>query len=104
MEVGGPHTVTVTWSPPTQPNGNITAYTLSITPSGRVWIADGEDRTFTITDLDAYTNYTVYLTANTSAGEGEATSHDVRTAEDGESHDQSQLAVSGDICCRVTKL
>ena len=90
MEVGGPHTLTVTWSPPTQPNGNITAYTLVVTPSGRMWVADGNDRTLTITGLRAYTNYTVSLTANTSAGEGESASHDIHTAEDGESHDQSQ--------------
>ena len=89
VTVAGPHTITLTWSPPTQPNGTILAYTISYQGGGMedIVVVGGNESWVNLTSLTPYTNYTLSVSANTSAGEGPAAVEIARTDEGGESHD-----------------
>ena len=86
-----PHTITVEWTEPNVTNGNITNYTVRYYISeageggeGGEESVDGDTLSLMLEGLLAFTNYTVELSANTSAGEGNASLASIRTEEDGE--------------------
>ena len=77
------YTMDVSWDIPTEPNGVITSYTVKWCQSDRVmnYVGDPGVRTcdstdtalstsFTIPDLDAYTNYNISVLASTKIGPG----------------------------------
>ena len=49
-------------------------------------VVRGNESSVNLTNLTPYTNYTVSVSANTSAGEGPVVMEIARTDEDGESH------------------
>lgn len=62
--------IRVAWSPPSQPNGVITHFTIYHPPSPMPVIVGGGVMTFDLSELRPFTNYTISLSANTSVGEG----------------------------------
>lgn len=65
----GPQSVQVTWAPPTLPNGVITAYTIYYAPPlSNVTV--GGVVTYDLDMLTPHTEYTIRVSAYTSAGEG----------------------------------
>ena len=86
----------VSWKPPAMPNGVVTAYfvwyteTLTcsssqVSTSSRVELPPTADA-HTFTGLEEDTPYVFYVSAETSAGEGETAMVMGRTREDGESN------------------
>ena len=83
--------ITVSWQPPTMPYGVITAYNVwynqTLNCSGSlVSFSDsvaGSVLMYTFTGLEEDTPYVFYVSAETSAGEGEADMVMERTSEDG---------------------
>ena len=101
LVVAGPTSLTASWTPPDPANGIITAYTVYCrtsqnqhypeqVPSGDNPFTvrattDGDATDAVINDLEAFTNYSCYVTANTTVGEGEESDTvSERTNEDGE--------------------
>ena len=86
-----PTAITVSWQPPAMPNGVITAYNVwynqTLNCSGSlVSFSDsvaGSVLMYTFTGLEEDTLYVFYVSAETSAGEGEAAMVMGRTSEDG---------------------
>ena len=84
--------IMVSWQPPTMPNGVITAYNVwynqTLNCNGSlVSFSDsvaGSVLMYTFTELEEDTVYVFYVSAETSAGEGEAAMVMGRTSEDGE--------------------
>ena len=84
--------ITVSWQPPAMPNGVITVYNVwynqTLNCSGSlVSFSDsvaGSVLMYTFTELEEDTVYVFYVSAETSAGEGEAAMVMGRTSEDGE--------------------
>ena len=84
--------VMVSWQPPAMPKGVITAYNVwynqTLNCSGSlVSFSDsvaGSVLMYTFTELEEDTVYVFYVSAETSAGEGEAAMVMERTSEDGE--------------------
>ena len=81
--VNEPHELLVTWTSPDSPNGIILNYTVYCDiddgyqgGSGMILLPDvvvvvsGRDYSVIMTDLTPYTCYNCYVTATTSAGEG----------------------------------
>ena len=72
------NTITVTWSEPSMPNGeigryNITYYETNDGSSDNITleVSDVSGRTQQLTDLDPFTNYTIIIHAFTGAGIGQ---------------------------------
>ena len=67
------NSITVTWLPPRITQGVIMTYEILLF-RGRIlsqrFHINGTNLTFTIPDLDAYTNYTIRMHATSRAGEG----------------------------------
>ena len=86
-----PTDIMVSWRPPARPNGVITAYNVwynqTLNCSGSlVSFSDsvaGSVLMYTFTELEEDTVYVFYVSAETSAGEGEAAMVMERTSEDG---------------------
>ncbi len=84
--------IMVSWQPPAMPNGVITDYNVwynqTLNCSGSlVSFSDsvaGSVLMYTFTELEEDTDYVLYVSAVTSAGEGEAAMVMGRTSEDGE--------------------
>ena len=84
--------VMVSWQPPAIPNGVITAYNVwynqTLNCSGSLVSFSGSVAgsvlMYTFTELEEDTVYVFYISAETSAGEGEAAMVMGRTREDGE--------------------
>ncbi len=84
--------IMVSWQPPAMPNGVITAYNVwydqTLNCNGSlVRFNDsvaGSVLMYTFTELEEDTPYVFYVSAETSAGEGEAAMVMGRTREDGE--------------------
>ena len=84
--------IMVSWQLPAMPNGVITAYNVwynqTLNCSGSlVSFSDsvaGSVLMYTFTELEEDTDYVLYVSAVTSAGEGEAAMVMGRTSEDGE--------------------
>ena len=75
------------WTPPTIPNGAILTYTLIYAPIdepglARDIISSGNDTDFVLTELRPFTNYTLSISASTSAGEGPSDTVFAMTTED----------------------
>ena len=86
--------IMVSWQPPAMPNGVVTGYFVwytenltcnnsQVSTSSRAELAPTAD-THTFTELEEDTVYVFYVSAETSAGEGEAAMVTGRTSEDGE--------------------
>ena len=77
--------IRLTWQPPRIPNGAITDYTITTLPSApsQPISLNGSQMSYEIQGLMAFTNYTISLSASTSAGEGPANTTQERTLEDG---------------------
>jgi hypothetical protein len=73
------------WQPPSIPNGEITHYTITTLPStpSQPLSLNGSLGSYEIQGLMAFTNYTIFLSASTSAGEGPADTTQEQTLEDG---------------------
>lgn len=63
--------VHISWDLPLFPNGNITSYTLYVSPYGSVTLGGGV-MSHDLDGLLPYTNYTITVSASTSVGEGPA--------------------------------
>ncbi|XP_036068290.1 phosphatidylinositol phosphatase PTPRQ-like [Oryzias melastigma] len=95
--------VTLTWFPPTQPNGIIVLYTIFYSENSTVGkqivpVSDLPERpspgspfVYTLTRLIGGTNYTFWMTSNTSQGDGGVQSEpfSLLLPEDGQSDTQS---------------
>ena len=103
--------ITLSWQPPEKPNGVVTAYfvwyteTLTcnssqVSSSSRVELPRTAD-THTFTGLEEDTPYVFYVSAETSAGEGETAMVMGRTSEDGESDKLLQAYI---LCGHITFL
>ena len=77
--------ILLTWRPPSIPNGAITDYTITTLPSApsQPFSLNGSQTSYEIQGLVAFTNYTISLSASTSAGEGPANTTQEQTLEDG---------------------
>ena len=85
------HTVeiSISWSPPTQPNGEITGYNVTVYRTDNT--SDIVYNNTMVTDTTVspqvmvfpFTDYTVSVSASTSAGEGEATEITIESPEAG---------------------
>ena len=77
--------IMLTWQPPRIPNGAITDYTITTLPSApsQPISLSGSRRSYEIQGLMAFTNYTISLSASTSAGEGPMNTTQEQTLEDG---------------------
>lgn len=65
-------TIDLQWSPPAYPNGKVTNYTVYwVATSGSEISGETQETFYTVNDLKPFTNYTLYVTAWTSAGESE---------------------------------
>ena len=81
--------VVISWDPPTQPNGEITGYTVTVYRNGNT--SDIVYNNTMVTDTTVspqvmvfpFTDYTVSVSASTSAGEGEATEVTIESPEAG---------------------
>ena len=76
--------LTATWTPPDQPNGNITRYALTVTSAeNRVVVlrAATLERSITVTALRPFTEYSVTITSYNRAGSATSTAVNVRTGE-----------------------
>ena len=68
--------VMIQWSPPNDPNGIVTGYTIYInfdsdtSETERILVTDGSTSRYTLENLLAFQLVSVQMTANTSAGEG----------------------------------
>ena len=83
---GSPTELQVIWDPPADPNGLVIAYTVYCTASGmeHKLVLSGNTSQVVVTNLLPYTFYDCYVTANTSAGEGNSSIvQSVRTPESG---------------------
>ena len=78
--------VTLTWKPPTEPNGFISEYQFQC--SGENYVVNsnvtGSQTTNTLNGLLPYTNYSCSITAHTSVGGGPAATTSVTTLQDSE--------------------
>ena len=85
--------VSIMWIPPTIPNGDIIVYTITINPSTseQPFMTNGSMMSLRIYGLIPYNNYSISISANTSAGEGPTIHQQFRTPEAGMS--QSLLSV-----------
>ena len=69
--------MTVTWEQPTNPNGDITSYEVTVTQADNSSVIVYTDDSLTVTSVTQsvmvlpFTNYTVTVTASTLAGEGD---------------------------------
>ena len=77
----GPWSIQVTWDMPSNPNGIITGYKLTVTHSnGTVYIVQVSSGTsYERTNLDPNTLYTVTVAAVTGGGDGESASTSATT-------------------------
>lgn len=70
------HAVLIEWSPPSEPNGIVTGYTIYVNYDNdtsepeRVLMTDGSTLRYTLENLLAFQLVSVQMTANTSTGEG----------------------------------
>jgi len=70
------HAVLIEWSPPNEPNGIVTGYTIYVNYDNdtsepeRVLMTDGSTLRYTLENLLAFQLVSVQMTANTSTGEG----------------------------------
>ena len=78
--------VTLTWNPPTEPNGFITEYRFQCSGENHVVNSNvtGSQTTTTLSGLLPYTNYFCSITAYTSVGGGPAATASVTTLQDSE--------------------
>lgn len=74
--------VTLTWSPPSIPNGVITNYNISI--DGKTRLLNSSDSVYTAERLNENTNFTFSIAALTAIGQGPDAVLTVATLEDGE--------------------
>ena len=77
--------VTLTWKPPTEPNGFITEYRFQCSGENHAVSSNvmGSQTTTTLSGLLPYTNYSCSITAHTSVGGGPAATTSVTTLQDG---------------------
>ena len=79
--------IELSWNSPSVTNGIIVGYTViySHTDNSNTFMITYNDSTFedTINNLNKYTEYTMVIYANTSAGAGDNATSTVRTLEDG---------------------
>ena len=77
--------VTLTWKPPTEPNGFITEYQFQCSGESHAVNSNvmGSQTTNTLSRLLPYTNYSCSITAHTSVGGGPAATTSVTTLQDG---------------------
>ena len=87
-----PTRLSASWMAPQTANGIITSYTISCRENGTMdefvttVISNGQATTVNISGLSPFTVYECFVTANTSAGEGDSSNFDTaRTDEDGKS-------------------
>ena len=67
-------TATVSWQPPEDANGNVTDYTVEILIDAQLEVSrsfSSSQSEYTVSDLVPFTNYSVRVFANTSAGAGD---------------------------------
>ena len=78
--------VTLTWKPPTEPNGFITEYRFQCSGENHAVNSNviGSQTTTTLSGLLPYTSYSCSITAYTSAGGGPAATTIVTTLQDSE--------------------
>ena len=77
----------LSWEPPTKPNGVITEYQFQCSGENHVMFNHtviGSQTTTTLSGLLPYTNYSCSITAHTSVGGGPAATINVTTLQDGE--------------------
>ncbi len=81
-------TLTLSWNPPSQPNGHITQYTIRYNPVASIdlmkLVATGDKRSMELEGLHPYTNYSILFSASTAVGEGPSSRVVAATGEDGE--------------------
>ncbi len=86
--VGLPTQLHITWTEPAKPNGVITSYTVrcaAITGESEVLepvVVSGNILEVYVTGLEPYTEYGCFVTANTSAGEGEPSTKDTAVTDE----------------------
>ena len=68
-----PDCIWVTWATPTRPHGNITSYTLYLSPPHSTRVLEGGILSYKLRPFQPFTNYTFAVSASTSAGEGPLT-------------------------------
>ena len=96
--------LTVSWDevPPSEQNGPITGYLLYYTNktfSDTINITGGENRSYTLTELRSYTNYTVTVSAYNDAGNGPSSDNQIQQTEQAGQLVYLSLAhVSYDVC------
>ena len=83
-----PSNIFLTWTPPTVPNGVIQSYKIRFTPvnhpgEANQTVLGGDRRMWELGGLRPFTNYSVQLSANTSAGESPSDVTVIRTNESG---------------------
>ncbi len=77
-----PTTLILDWEIPSEPNGTIMAYTVTV-GTREIVVRDGNTTELLLGNLTAYTVYILRVSANTSAGQGEAASINITTHQDG---------------------
>ncbi|XP_078016774.1 usherin [Epinephelus lanceolatus] len=74
-----PSSLSVSWSEPTRPNGNIQRYHLNQTSVGTIFTHIEGPRNYTVTGLQPYTDYSFVLVACTAVGCGASSPSSGRT-------------------------